>query len=153
MIFDAEQSFSLPYPGPHEAALAFLRDPQRSLGRVTFLQNVRVSESIVRAEMLVQVPMMGTLTLPFESELILTNDGAHLTPRTLESQAWAEVGGSGAVQGTTLDYRFAFRVHVDMPTAEKWGGAAFEKMFHATARRTLERLAKEFPDGVRAAMP
>lgn len=153
MIFDAEQSFSLTYPGPREAALAFLRDPQRSLGRVAFLRDVRVTGSLVRAEMLVQVPMMGTLTLPFESELTATDDGAVLTPRPLAGQAWAEVAGSGTVRDTTLDYRFAFRVHVDMPSAEKWGGAAFEKMFHATARRTLERLAREFPDGVRAAMP
>ncbi|MCD0176839.1 DUF3809 family protein, partial [Deinococcus sp. 14RED07] len=37
MIFDAAQTFTLPYPGPPADALAFVRDPARALGRLRFL--------------------------------------------------------------------------------------------------------------------
>lgn len=153
MIFDAEQDFTLAYPGAHEDALAFLRDPGRSLRAVPFLRALRFDGQVVRAEMVVTVPMLGELVLPFESSVTPTASGATLSPRLLAGRTWAQVGGHGEVTGGQLHYRLAFRVHISMPQAEKWGGAAFEKMFQAAARKTLERVAQDFPAGVRAAMP
>lgn len=153
MIFDATQDFTLPYPGSEQDALAFLRDPARSLREVSFLRGLRVGGNVVRAEMTVNVPMLGELSLPFESDLSETPRGALLTPRPLAGRAWVEVRGEGEVREGALHYRFTFRAHVHLPTAEKWGGAAFEKMANATAHKTLEKVVREFPEGVRAAMP
>ncbi|AFZ66630.1 DUF3809 domain-containing protein [Deinococcus peraridilitoris] len=153
MIFEAQEHFVLPYPGSEDEARSFLRDPGRSLRAVSFLRALRFDGGIVRSELAVNIPMFGDLVLPFESEVTSTAQGALLTPRPLSGRAWAEVGGLGEVQSGQLDYHLSFRVHISMPQAEKWGGAAFEKMFQATARKTLERVAQEFPAGVRAAMP
>jgi len=157
MIFDATQEFTVSYPGPYEDALAFLRDPSRSLRAVRFLRGLTFDGRVVRAELVVTVPMMGEVPVPFESSVIPTPDGAELAPLELSGRAWAEVKGQGVVTGSEagidLRYRFAFRVHLDVPRAEKWGGVAFEKMFQQAARRTLERIGRDFPDAVRAAMP
>ena len=83
MQIEAEQTFTLEFPGTPQEALAFLRDPARSLAHVRFLR-----------------------------------------------------------------YAFHFTAHIEMPSAEKWGGAAFEKMVRAAAERTLARLARELPEGM-----
>lgn len=153
MIFEAAEHFTLTYPGSEQEARSFLRDPGRSLRAVSFLRALRFDGALVRAELAVNIPMFGDLVLPFESEVTPTTRGALLTPRVLSGRAWAEVGGLGETQDGQLDYRLQFRVHISMPQAEKWGGAAFEKMFQATARKTLERVAQDFPAGVHAAMP
>lgn len=153
MIFEAAEHFTLTYPGSEEEARTFLRDPGRSLSAISFLRALRFDGAVVRAELAVSIPMFGELVLPFESEVTPTPRGALLTPRELSGRAWAEVGGLGEAQAGQLDYRLTFRVQISMPQAEKWGGAAFEKMFQATARKTLERVTQEFPAGVRAAMP
>lgn len=158
MIFDAEQRFTLPYPGPPEAALAFLRDPAHSLRALTFLHDLRLDGGQVGAVMLVPVPLLGEIRLPFRSEVLDTPTGARLEPWPLQGErAWVEVSGDGEVTGeggmVQLHYALRFRAHVALPAAEKWGGAAFERMAQQAARHTLERLAREFPAGVQAAMP
>ena len=151
MIFEASQDFALPFPHGEEEALAFMRDPGRSLSRVRFLRGLSFDGTVVRAEMLVNVPMFGEIALPFESTLVSTERGARLVDCPLEDRAWAAVRGEGEVVDGELRYRLVFRAHLELPGPEKWGGAAFEKMFHAAAARTLDRVAREFPDGVRAA--
>ncbi|WP_027483855.1 DUF3809 domain-containing protein [Deinococcus pimensis] len=151
MIFEASQDFRLPFPGDEASALAFLRDPGRSLSRVRFLRGLSFDGTVVRAELIVNVPMMGEVTLPFESEVVPTPRGARLVPRELSGRAWAAVDGDGDATDGELRYRLTLRAHLDLPGPEKWGGAAFEKMFHAAAARTLDRVARDFPEGVRAA--
>lgn len=158
MIFDAEQSFHLPYPGPPAAAQAFLRHPAHSLRALGFLHDLRQDGRLVSAIMLVPVPLLGEIQLPFRSEVIDTPGGARLEARPLQDErAWVEVSGDGQVLAadgeTQLHYALRFRAHVALPAAEKWGGAAFERMAQQAAHHTLERLAREFPAGVQAAMP
>ncbi|ADV68650.1 DUF3809 domain-containing protein [Deinococcus maricopensis] len=158
MIFEATQTFELPYPGERAAALAFLRDPARALARVRFLEGLHVHGDRVRATLRAPIPVLGEVTLPFESVLQVTADGATLTPQPISGErAWVEVAGQGHARGDAehvmLMYAFQFRAHLSAPAAEHWGGAAFEKMARETARRTLERVAAAFPDAVRAAMP
>lgn len=155
MILDAAQTFSLPYAGSVEEALAFLRDPARSLARVRFLRGLHVNGDLLRAELLVNVPLLGEVALPFQSRLLDTPDGARLLPQPLNGRLWAELSGDGAVSaagGVSLHYALQLRAHLELPQAEKWGGVAFEKMLRETARRTLDRVTGEFPAGVLAAM-
>lgn len=153
MIVEARQAFALPYPGPDQEALDFLRDPARSLRHVRFLRGLSYGGGVVRAELAVSVPMLGELHLPFESELRDLDRGAELRPRPLAGKAWAELAGRGEVVEGELRYQLHFLAHLPLPPADKWGGAAFEKMVRATATRTLARVAREFPEGVQQAMP
>lgn len=156
MILDAAQDFGLPYAGSTEDALAFLRDPARSLARVRFLRGLNVAGNLLRAELLVNVPLLGEVALPFQSRLLETPGGAALLPQPLAERLWAELSGEGTVtdtpEGVQLHYALRLRAHLELPQAEKWGGVAFEKMLRETARRTLSRVTQEFPAGVQAAM-
>lgn len=153
MQIEASQRFTLMYPGPPEAALAFLRDPARALAGVRFLQGLQVDAGDVRAVLLVNVPMLGEIDLPLHSRLRHTPGGAHLDAQPLSGErAWIELHGEGVADGCTLSYDFRFTAHLDVPSAEKWGGAAFEKMVRAAAERTLSRLARELPEGVARGM-
>ena len=164
MIFDAAQTFTLPYPGPPADALAFVRDPARALGRLRFLRDLRADEGGVRGELVVPLPGLGDADLPFHSLLSLTPDGADLIPQALSGErAWVEVAGQARVQSPDpqlppelppeLHFTFQFRAHLATPDAQGWGGAAFEKMICAAAGRTLDRVARELPGSIRAALP
>ncbi|MBX8465858.1 DUF3809 domain-containing protein [Deinococcus sp. RIT780] len=154
MIFDAAQTFTLPYPGPPADALAFVRDPARALGRLRFLRDLRVGEGGVRGELVVPLPGLGDADLPFHSLLRLTPDGANLIPQALSGErAWVEVSGQARAEGAELHFTFQFRAHLATPDAQGWGGAAFEKMIRAAAGRTLDRVARELPGSIRAALP
>ncbi|GAA0511189.1 DUF3809 domain-containing protein [Deinococcus depolymerans] len=160
MIFDAEQTFTLPYPGPPADALAFVRDPARALGRLRFLRDLRAGEGGVRGELVVPLPGLGDADLPFHSLLSLTPDGANLIPQALSGErAWVEVAGQARAEGTDLQllpalhFTFQFRAHLATPDAQGWGGAAFEKMIRAAASRTLDRVARELPGSIQAALP
>ncbi|WP_425146293.1 DUF3809 domain-containing protein [Deinococcus sp.] len=161
MLIEAEQHFDLNFPGTRPQALAFVRDPARALSRVRFLQHLKADGGgeggggEVRAVLAVQMPLLGTVTLPLHSRLIPTPDGARLDSLPLEGErAWIELSGAGtAAQDGTLHYDFRFVAHLDAPSAEGWGGAAFEKMIRAAAARTLTRLAQELPAGIAAALP
>ena len=56
-------------------------------------------------------------------------------------------------EGAELHFTFQFRAHLATPDAQGWGGAAFEKMIRAAASRTLDRVARELPSSIRAALP
>ena len=153
MIVEAREPFTLTAPPDAAAALAFLRDPARSLAKVGFLRGLQVSGAEVRGVLAVQLPMLGEVTLPFFSVLEETEWGARLRPQMIENErAWLEVEGEGMLSGPELEYQFVFRAHLAMPAAEKWGGSAFEKMVQAAASRTMARVARELPKAMAAAL-
>jgi hypothetical protein len=146
---EADQAFTLSFPGTPDAALAFLRSPARELAEVSFLRNLQVAGHDVRAVLVVNVPMLGEIDLPLHSLLVDTPQGARLQAQPMVGErAWIELSGEGTAQGSVLHYQFHFTAHIEMPSAEKWGGAAFEKMVRAAAERTLSRLARELPEGL-----
>ncbi len=153
MQIEAEQAFPLDFPGTSTDALAFLRDPARALAGVRFLRDLTVSGPELRAVLVVNVPMLGETLLPLHSRLIHTPQGARLEAQPVAGErAWIELNGEGTADGQLLSYHFRFTAHIEMPSAEKWGGAAFEKMVRAAAERTLSRLARELPEGMARGM-
>lgn len=184
MIIDSAQQFVLEYPGPPAGALAFVRDPARSLSRVRFLRELSAlpdeerGEVELRGELIVQLPVLGQVDLPFFSVLQFSEEGASLLPQPLEHErAWVEVRGVAQVHSlggsqagsppdssgsTPVSFDFQFRAHLatpqtgDSPEAgaagQGWGGAAFSKMVRAAAGRTLQRVASELPGGIHEAM-
>lgn len=149
MIVEATQDFTLPWTGDDAAALAFVRDPARALARVRFLRDLRADGEVVRGELLVPLPGLGEVDLPFHSVLTATPDGGALTPQAISGErAWVEVAGQARLDGGALHFAFQFRAHLATPDAQGWGGAAFEKMIRAAAARTLERVARELPAGI-----
>lgn len=154
MLIEAHQNFTLTHPGGGAAALAFVRDAGLALSQVRFLRNLRADTQSVTGELVVPVPLLGEVDLPFHSRLTVTPDGAALTPQPVEGErAWVEVAGQAQVEEPgTVTFHFHFRAHLRTPPAEGWGGAAFEKMVRAAAARTLERVAAELPAGIGAAM-
>ncbi|GMA13960.1 DUF3809 domain-containing protein [Deinococcus metallilatus] len=154
MLIEAQQSFTLAHPGGRAAALAFVRDAGKALARVRFLRGLSGDTRGVSGELIVPVPVLGEVDLPFHSLLTLTPDGATLTPQPVDGErAWVEVAGQAEADGAgTVTFLFHFRAHLYTPQAEGWGGAAFEKMVRAAAARTLERVAAELPAGIAAAM-
>ena len=152
MIAESRETFSLNAANP-ETALAFLHDPARALSKVRFLRELHVSGPEVRGVLTVALPMLGEVTLPFFSVLETNPQGAVLRPQPLDGErAWLEVAGEGTLSGHQLTYLFVFRAHLDTPTAEKWGSAAFEKMVQAAATRTMARVSRELPQAVAAAL-
>ncbi|MEW6420650.1 MAG: DUF3809 domain-containing protein [Deinococcota bacterium] len=154
MLIEAQQHFILNHPGGQTAALAFVRDAGVALARVRFLRELTADANSVRGELVVPVPVLGEVDLPFQSRLTVTSDGATLTPQPLtDERAWVEVAGQAQVdRAGTVTFHFHFRAHLALPQSEGWGGAAFEKMVRAAAGRTLERVAGELPLGIGAAM-
>lgn len=155
MIFDAAQTFELQHPQGHAAALTFVRDPASALAGVSFLRNLAATSEGVSGELVVQVPLLGEVDLPFRSELHPTENGAELRPLPISGErAWVEVAGQAqAGAGGEMTFAFQFRAHLATPESEGWGGAAFEKMVQAAARRTLERVAAALPAGLAAGLP
>jgi len=154
MQIEAAQTFTLPHPGGQAAALAFVRDAGTALSRVQFLRGLGTGPEGVSGELVVTVPVLGEVDLPFRSRLEETPRGAALIPQPVEGErAWVEVAGEAQVDSAgSVAFHFEFRAHLRLPQAEGWGGAAFEKMVRAAAARTLERVAGELPAGIAAAM-
>ncbi|AAF11566.1 DUF3809 domain-containing protein [Deinococcus radiodurans] len=155
MILSAEQSFTLRHPHGQAAALAFVREPAAALAGVRFLRGLDSDGEQVWGELLVTVPLLGEVDLPFRSEIVRTPQGAELRPLTLTGErAWVAVSGQAtAAEGGEMAFAFQFQAHLATPEAEGWGGAAFEKMVQAAAGRTLERVAKALPEGLAAGLP
>lgn len=154
VLIEAEQHFTLAHPRGREPALAFVRDAGVSLSRVRFLRRLAGDGEGVSGELVVSVPVLGEVDLPFRSLLTLTPDGALLTPQLLSGErAWVEVTGKAQVDSSgQIAFAFHFRAHLLTPEAQGWGGGAFEKMARAAAARTLERVAAELPAGIGEAM-
>lgn len=159
MILEAAQQFTLRHPQGQAAALAFVRDPAQSLAGVRFLRGLVSTGGAsaggqVRGELVVQVPLLGEVDLPFCSEVHETAQGAELIPQPLSGErAWVEVAGQARAVEGEMHFDFQFRAHLATPEAEGWGGAAFEKMVQSAARRTLERVAQALPEGLAASLP
>ena len=164
MVIESAQAFTLTFPGTPQKALAFVQSPAQALARVGFLRHLKADQEGVQGELLVQLPVLGQADLPFRSQLLLTEGGAALEPQLLTGErAWVEVQGTarldegtglveGTVQGVGLVFAFLFRAHLALPDGGGWGGDAFTKMVQAAAGRTLERVARELPAGITAAM-
>jgi hypothetical protein len=155
VILLARQQFTLRHPDGGPAALEFVRDPARALAAVDFLRALDADTQQVRGELVVSVPVMGEVDLPFISHLHVIPEGAELRPQLLEHErAWVEVGGvAQASMVGDMAFSFEFRAHLALPEGSGWGGAAFEKMARAAAERTLERLARTLPASIAAALP
>lgn len=153
MHIASQQQFELTHPQGHAAALAFVRDAGQSLGQVHFLRDLRATDTQVSGELVVAVPLIGTVDLPFVSDILPTEQGAVLRPHTLDERAWVAVSGKARVVEAHMHFEFDFVGHLATPSGEHWGSAAFEKMVQAAAQRTLERVAAELPAAVAAALP
>jgi carbon monoxide dehydrogenase subunit G len=157
MILEVDRTFEIPFQGNVDAGIAFIRDVQKSLENVSFIRNLRVEGNDVFAHLRIEVPFLGERLLDFRSTLEPVSDGANLIAQKLEGKFWAAVNGEGRVTGTgatsSIHYHLRAEVHLELPVAEKWGGRAFAKMAEATAQRTIERMAQEFPIGVSKGMP
>ena len=153
MIFHATETFDLQHPGSHGAALAFVRSPALALSKVRFVRDLSADAEGIAGELVVPVPVLGEVDLPFRSALVHTPDGAQLVPQSLGERAWVEVAGTAQVTADgQMHFAFDFRAHLSLPEAEGWGGAAFEKMVQAAATRTLSRVGQALPAGMQAAL-
>jgi hypothetical protein len=179
MILHVDRQFDIPFPGHVDDGIAFIRDVKKSLENVSFIRNLRVEGNDVFAHLRIEVPFLGERLLDFRSTLEPVIDGANLIAQPLEGKFWAAVNGEGRVTSTgttsssndssaslrsssndssaslrsSIHYHLRAEVHLELPVAEKWGGRAFAKMAEATAQRTIERMAQEFPIGVSKGMP
>jgi hypothetical protein len=167
---EVEREFVLPFPGPVAQAIGFVQNVPVSLAHVSFIRNLRLEGSDIFADLRIDAPIIGEQHLDFHSRLETTDDGAKLVALERNGKAWAEVAGqahvtadtgqasgaadTGQAGGAASSIRYLLRIviHLQLPVTDRWGGRAFEKMAHATAQRSVERLSLEFPEGVLAAM-
>jgi carbon monoxide dehydrogenase subunit G len=153
---EVDREFVLAYPGSVVQAVAFVQNVPVSLAHVSFIRNLRLEGSDIFADLRIDAPIIGEQLLDFHSRLEPIADGANLIALERTGKAWAEVAGQAHVtpDGATSSIRYQLRivVHLELPVTDRWGGRAFEKMAHATAQRSIERLSLEFPDGVLAAI-
>ncbi len=154
MQISVQRQFTIPHPSPVLEATRYVRDINRSLSHVSFIKNLRLEGDLVTADLAVDVPFLGQQLLDFQSRLELHPDGANLIGIEKSGKAWAMVSGqarvSPAPQGSSIEYALHIAVFIALPSSEKWGGKAFEKMAQATAEKAIERLTLEFPRGVAA---
>ena len=157
MILEVDRTFDIPFPGSVDAGIAFIRDVKSSLENVSFIRNLRVEGNEMFAHLRIEVPFLGERLLDFKSTLEPVQNGANLIAHKHEGKFWAAVSGEGTVSATgassSIHYHLRALVHLELPVADKWGGRAFAKMAEATAQRTIERMAQEFPVGVIKGMP
>ena len=154
MQINVQRQFSIPHPSSTLEATQYVRDVQRSLSSVSFIKNLRLEGQMVTADLAVDVPFLGQQLLDFQSRLELHPDGANLIGIEKSGKAWAMVSGQARVVaaplGSNIEYALEIAVFIALPSSEKWGGKAFEKMAQATAEKAIERLTLEFPRGVAA---
>jgi hypothetical protein len=153
---EVDREFVLAHPGTSEQAIAFVQNVPISLAHVSFIRNLRLEGSDIFADLRIDAPIIGEQHLDFHSRFETTDDGARLNALERTGKAWAEVAGQAHVtpDGAASSIRYLLRIviHLELPVTDRWGGRAFEKMAHATAQRSIERLSLEFPEGVLAAM-
>ena len=154
MQINVQRQFTILHPSSPLEAIQYVRDVQQSLSRVSFIKNLRLEGQVVTADLAVDVPFLGQQLLDFQSRLEPHPDGASLIGLEKSGRAWAMGGGqarvSPALQGSSIEYALEITVFIALPSSEKWGGKAFEKMAQATAEKAIERLTLEFPRGVAA---
>ena len=154
MQIDVQRQFTISHPSTVLEAIEYVRDVEKSLSRVSFIKNLRLEGQLVTADLAVDVPFLGQQLLDFTSRLEPHSDGASLIGIEKSGKAWAMVGGqarvSPAPHGSSIEYALHITVFIALPSSEKWGGKAFEKMAQATAEKAIERLTLEFPRGIAA---
>jgi carbon monoxide dehydrogenase subunit G len=154
MQIDVQRQFTILHPSPPLEAVGYVRDVEKSLSHVSFIKDLRLEGDLVAADLSVDVPFLGQQRLDFTSRLEPHPDGANLIGLEKSGKAWAMVGGrarvSPTLQGSSIEYALHITVFIALPSSEKWGGKAFEKMAQATAEKAIERLTLEFPRGVAA---
>ncbi len=154
MQINVQRQFTISHPSPPLEATQYVRDINKSLSHVSFIKNLRLEGDLVTADLAVDVPFLGEQLLDFASRLEPHPDGANLIGLEQSGRAWAMVSGqarvSSAPQGSSIEYALHITVFIALPSSEKWGGKAFEKMAQATAEKAIERLTLEFPRGIAA---
>ena len=154
MQINVQRQFTIVHPSTVLEAVTYVRDVEKSLSHVSFIKNLRLEGQLVTADLAVDVPFLGQQLLDFKSRLEPHPDGASLIGLEKSGRAWAMVGGqarvSSAPPGSSIEYALEITVFIALPSSEKWGGKAFEKMAQATAEKAIERLTLEFPRGVAA---
>lgn len=163
--FESKQAFRLLFAGTQAEATAWAQQPERSLGQISFLRGVRLVAGVLHGELLVPVPLLGDITLPFASQLTATKQGGVLTPAPLPThtaeqgrrRGWVEVSGQATAlpqtgPSTPIDMQFHFDAFVAVPPNGHFGTAAFEKMVRAAAQRTLDHVAEGLPSELQASM-
>lgn len=149
----ADQQFSLPHSLTLAKAVAFVQEPLQSLDKVDFLQNLQLTEAQLTGELLVRMPVLGEVDLPFSSQLVPLVQGAELQALTLSGQrAWVAVSGQAQAEAKQLHFSFQFVAHLQAPNTSDWGTNAFEKMVKAAAQRTLQRVATTLPRHIAVAL-
>lgn len=153
---ETAKNFILEYPSSLSEAILYLCDVQKSLSHVQFIKGLRLEQNHVYADLVVEVPVLGTQRLDFHSVLEPHSTGANLIAQPLQGRAWAEVSGQGRVvqinERVEIHYALQIIVHLELPSADKWGGRAFEKMAQATAKTAIERMTRDFGHGVQMGM-
>ena len=154
MQINVQRQFTIVHPSTVLEAVTYVHDVEKSLSHVSFIKNLRLEGQLVTADLAVDVPFLGQQLLDFKSRLEPHPDGASLIGLEKSGRAWAMVGGqarvSSAPPGSSIEYALEITVFIALPSSEKWGGKAFEKMAQATAEKAIERLTLEFPRGVAA---
>ena len=137
-----ERTFELTIPGDE----ALLHAPEKVFGGRPPFEAMTREALRLRGALAADVPLLGQLCFPFESELVLGIGTAQLEP-ILPSPIpdyWAEIAGEGRVEGAKLYYRITVRLHAEVPAADKWGGKALRRMAEAAFERTLSRALNQF---------
>ncbi|WP_018466496.1 DUF3809 family protein [Calidithermus timidus] len=132
-----ERTFELSLPGDE----ALLHSPEKVFGGRSPFEAMSREGLRLRGALVADVPLLGELRFPFESELVLGAGLAQLEP-ILPSPIpdyWAEIAGEGRVQGEKLRYEITVRLHAEVPPGDKWGGKALRRMAEAAFERTLSR--------------
>ena len=154
MQINVQRQFTILHPGSVLEAIEYVRGIEKSLSHVSFIKNLRLEGQLVTADLAVDVPFLGQQLLDFQSRVEPHPDGANLIGLEKSGRAWAMVSGqanvSPAPHGSSIDYMLEISVFIALPSSEKWGGKAFEKMAQATAEKAIERLTLEFPRGIAA---
>ncbi len=156
MKIEVARNFILEYPDSLEQAVLYLTDVKKSLAHVSFIANLRLEQNNIYADLVVDVPVLGSQRLDFHSVLEPHPTGANLLAQKREGRAWAAVSGQGSAMKTAnqtqIHYALQIEIHLELPNTGKWGGRAFEKMAQATAKTAIERMTKDFGHGVQMGM-
>lgn len=152
LTFEAQQEFQLTHTLNVEQALEFLRTPSVSLAKAHFLQNIQTLDTELSGELLVMVPILGQIELPFSSIIQIHDTGANLHAKPHDKHAWLAINGQAEQQTEQLLFHFQFAAYIQIPQTEGWGSIAFEKMVRAAAHRTLERVTSALPESMEQAL-
>lgn len=143
-MIKAQQQFTVTHSLSKEKALAYTRQPHSLLHDIRFIKNLVQEKDILNGVFCFHIPVIGEVTLPFQSQIIATEKGTQLQPMTLQENAWISLAGEAIVTEQNITFEFECAAFFSQ-TTEKWGTQAFSKMIDAAAQRTLLRIMTELP--------